>query len=64
MPGDKVTIRKYNGDDIYSWAVFVGDRIAHPTLTGLARRQAQYYRDKIRQQRTGAAPLKVVPDAD
>ncbi len=41
----KVTIRKYMGDDAYSWAVFVNGR---PVLTGQTRREAQYERDRIK----------------
>lgn len=40
----KVTIRKYGGDDLYSWAVFVDGR---PVMTGLGRREAQYQRDLL-----------------
>lgn len=42
----KVTTRKYNGDDAYSWAVFIDGRIAHPSLTGLNRSQARYYKQQ------------------
>lgn len=39
-------MRKWGGDDKYSWAVFVkGDY--YPTVDGLDRRQAQYHRDRI-----------------
>jgi len=44
----RVTIRKYGGDDAYSWAVFVDGR---PVMTGLNRRVAQFERDNIRKQR-------------
>lgn len=37
----KVTMRKYGGDDQYSWAVFVDGR---PFWTGLSKREASYYR--------------------
>ena len=43
----RVTIRKYMGDDSYSWAVFKDGR---PTYTGCTRSDAQYYRDKIRKE--------------
>lgn len=39
---NKITIRKWNGDDAYSWAVFVNNRMI---LNGLSRREAQYERD-------------------
>jgi len=42
MAKSRITIRKYMGDDIYSWAVFKDGK---PILTGLDRRSAQYYRD-------------------
>ena len=41
MPSPKVTIRKYMGDDPYSWAVFIDNRVK---WTGLSRREALYYR--------------------
>jgi len=43
----RVTIRKYMGDDAYSWAVFKDGR---PTYTGCSRREAAYYRDIIREE--------------
>lgn len=57
----KVTIRKYNGDDQYSWAVFTDGRIAHPSLTGLNRSQARYYRDQVKA-RLGQQVLTAVSD--
>lgn len=51
MTTRKVTIRKWNGDDFYSWAVFVDGRVVRG-LTGLNRRQAQYYRDTIKKEKT------------
>jgi hypothetical protein len=39
----KITISKYMGDDLYSWAVFVDGK---PVETGLSRREAQYSRDE------------------
>lgn len=44
----RVTIRKYLGDDAYSWAVFLDGR---PVLTGESRRSAQFERDRIRRER-------------
>ena len=41
----RVTIRKYLGDDAYSWAMFVNGRV---TYTGLCRREAQWRRDVAR----------------
>lgn len=37
----KITVRKYDGDDCYSWAVF---RDGRPVFTGLSRSQANHYR--------------------
>lgn len=39
------TIKKYMGDDIYSWAVF---KNGIPILTGLSRSEAQYHRDQLK----------------
>jgi len=38
-------IKKYMGDDAYSWAVF-DKRTGRPVITGLSKREAEYYRDK------------------
>jgi len=41
----KYFIKKYNGDDQYSWALFFkGQR--NPIITGMMRKEAQYYREK------------------
>jgi len=56
MAKKKFTIRKYDGDDIYSWAVFrtedvkgMGNQIfygeAKPVVSGLSYHMAKYYRD-------------------
>jgi hypothetical protein len=45
MTTTRVTIRKYEGNDVYSWAVFLDGR---PVLTGLRRTEAQYHRDALR----------------
>jgi hypothetical protein len=37
----RVTARKYNGDDAYSWAVFVD---GCPKWTGLQRSEVDYYK--------------------
>jgi len=47
----KYTIRKWNGDDLYSWAVFKDGRVIHD-LTGLNREQARYYRDLCKSEET------------
>jgi len=54
----KYTIKKFNGDDQYSWAVFraadvkgmrspifYGD--AEPIINGLDRSEARYHRDRL-----------------
>ena len=54
----KYVIKKYDGDDVYSYAVFnrndvkgLGNQIfygdAEPIYTGLGRDMAIYYRDKL-----------------
>jgi hypothetical protein len=43
----KVTIKKWNGDDVYSWAVFVNDSVI-PGLSGLSRSEAQSWRERIK----------------
>ncbi len=58
MMKQKFTIKKFNGDDSYSWAVFyardvkgmrspifLGD--ARPVMSVLSRREAQYQRDRM-----------------
>ena len=52
----KYTIRKYNGDDAYSWAVFLARDLpkghrgpvfygeARPLVCGLSRDQANYHK--------------------
>jgi len=41
----RVTIRKWMGDDAYSWAVFYDGRVYY---SGLSRREAAYERDRLR----------------
>jgi len=54
----KFTIRKYDGDDEYSWAVFrtkdvkrMGHQIfygdAKPLMSGLSRNSAKHYKDQL-----------------
>lgn len=40
----KITARKYEGDDCYSWAVFHDGR---PVVTGLGRDQVNHYKREI-----------------
>jgi len=37
----KITARKYEGDDAYSWAVFIDD---NPFVKGLSKRETAYYK--------------------
>ena len=54
----KYSIRKYNGDDCYSWAVFYAKDVkgmrspifygdAKPVINGLDRNEARYHRDRL-----------------
>jgi len=54
----KYTIKKFNGDDQYSWAVFYAKDVkgmrspifyggAHPIINGLSRSEARYHRDRL-----------------
>ncbi len=40
----KITARKYEGDDCYSWAVFVR---GIPAMTGLGRSEVDYYKRQL-----------------
>ena len=40
----KITSRKYQGNDAYSWAIFVN---GVPVVTGLSRNEVPYYKKKI-----------------
>ena len=57
---DRYFVRKYEGDDDLSWAVFrnlpprlrrlkivTADFHVHPVVCGLSRREADYYRNKF-----------------
>ena len=44
MAKPKITARKWNGDDAYSWAVFVDGRVA---VSGLSRREVPYYKQLL-----------------
>ena len=39
-----ITAKKYGGDDMYSWAVFVKGR---PMMTGLGKSEVSYYKMQI-----------------
>lgn len=40
----RITARKYQGDDFFSWAVFLDGR---PIITGLARTEVAYWKARI-----------------
>ena len=42
----RVRVKKYNGDDCYSWAVFKDGR---PVYTGCSRGEARYYQSIVRE---------------
>lgn len=44
----RITIRKYLGDDMYSWALFLDGRVV---TTGMGKREAAYERDRLREQK-------------
>ena len=46
MAAQRITARKYGGDDAYSWAVFLDGR---PVVTGLSRPEVAYYKKQIAQ---------------
>jgi len=46
MAKEKVTIRKYEGDDSLSWAVFVEGQ-QEPVVSGLAENLAKWYKKQI-----------------
>lgn len=45
----KVTTKKWGGDDLYSWAVFVDGRVVRG-LTGLNRSQAASFKQDVQRQ--------------
>lgn len=53
----RVSIKKHEGDDVYSWAVFVNGVVV-TGLTGLSRREARFLRSLLttasREQRAAA----------
>lgn len=42
----RFVVRKYMGDDKYSWAVF-DSLTGRPVCTGCGRKEAQFYRDTL-----------------
>ena len=40
----RIAVKKYMGDDAYSWAVFVDGR---PVVSGLSRSEARYHRGQV-----------------
>lgn len=47
MPALRVTVAKWNGDDQYSFAVFLDGKVI-PDLTGLNQNQARHYQRMVR----------------
>jgi len=58
MAARKLSIKKFNGDDKYSWAVFYADHVrgikgplmlgdAQPIVSGLTRNEASYHKRQI-----------------
>jgi len=47
MTKNKYTMKKYEGDDLYSWAVFKNGK---PYLTGETRSSAAYYLKRFRKE--------------
>lgn len=43
----KVTSRKYEGDDRYSWAIFRSDFPHFPVYSGLTKREIPYYKKQV-----------------
>jgi len=43
---NRVTARKYMGDDMYSWAIFIDGR---PFVTGLSRTEIPYYKKRAQE---------------
>ena len=43
MAAKRVTARKHEGDDAYSWAVFIDGR---PWVTGLTKPEVSHYKRK------------------
>ena len=48
MPKIKLTARKYEGDDKYSWAIFRSDQ-SQPVVSGLSKPEIPYYKRQIEQ---------------
>lgn len=46
-PKSRVTMRKYEGDDLYSWAVFVDGRLK---WNGMSKSEATWRRDRERRE--------------
>jgi hypothetical protein len=62
MAARKLSMKKFNGDDRYSWAVFYADDVrgipspvmlgdARPIVSGLDRREASYHKRQIEARR-------------
>jgi hypothetical protein len=49
-PKKRFYIKKYRGDDKYSWAVF-DERQYQPVCTGCLKREAEFHRDQLEKER-------------
>lgn len=48
MPRKKIyTMKKWEGDDVYSWAVFLKSRPNNPIVVGCSHAEARYHRDLL-----------------
>ena len=43
----KVTAKKHNGDDAYSWAIFVDNQVR---IGGLHKSEVNYYKRQVKEQ--------------
>jgi hypothetical protein len=42
---DRITAKKYGGDDAYSWAIFFDGK---PIMTGLTKSEVPYYKEQVK----------------
>ncbi len=54
----KLKIKKWNGDDSYSWAIFRSDQV-DPIVSGLTKREASYHVEKIKKSLEKKGDLKM-----
>jgi hypothetical protein len=44
----RIIARKYNGDDSYSWAIFVEGQ-SYPIIAGLQKNEVPYYKKQVQE---------------